>query len=113
MWSILDHYGPPPPPPSTTTTTTTTTAGPTPDDAELLIQLYREEGLHTRMVEAYYRAAVEWNGRGDAERAAYFASEAVAAGRVMESGIRPFLENMRALARDPRAHWTWMFRVPK
>lgn len=65
------------------------------------------------MVEAYYRAAVEYNGRGDAERARDFALKAVEAGKVMESGIRPFMENMRAMAGDPTAHWTWMFRVPK
>lgn len=65
------------------------------------------------MVEAFYRAAVEYNGRGNAGQAVHFAEKAIEAGAVMESGIRPFMENMRALARDPAAHWTWMFRVPK
>lgn len=63
------------------------------------------------MVEAYYRAAVEWNGVGDAEKARRFAERSVEAGRVMESGIRPFLGNMRALAANPEGHWTWRFRV--
>lgn len=64
------------------------------------------------MVEAYYRAAVERNGAGDAAGARAMAERSVAAGQVMEeSGIRPFLANMRALAADPEGHWTWRFRV--
>lgn len=65
------------------------------------------------MVEAYYRAAVERSGAGDAAGARAMAESSVAAGRVMEESerIRPFLANMRALAADPEAHWTWRFRL--
>lgn len=103
LWAVLDQYAPP----------SSSAAAATPAHAERLVQLYRDEGLHARLVEAYYRAAVEYNGRGDAGRAVHFAQQALEAGAVRESGIRPFLDNMRALARDPAAHWTWMFRVPK
>lgn len=109
LWAILDDY-------STTIPTTTPapqdeTTLPSPEKADRLIALYREEGLDTRMVEAYYRAAVENNGVGRAERAREFAGRAVREGEIMEAGIRPFLENMRALARDPEGHWTWRFRL--
>lgn len=83
----------------------------TPEKAERLVELYREEGLVTRMVEGYYRAAVEYNGAGDAERAKNLAERSIKQGEVMESGIRPFLNNMRELSRDPMAHWTWRFRL--
>ncbi|KAK7729237.1 SET domain-containing protein 5 [Diaporthe eres] len=41
----------------------------TPEKAELLVKLFEAEGLVTRMVEAYYRAALEYNGIGSAEEA--------------------------------------------
>lgn len=97
LWAELDDYSP--------------GSAATPEKAELLIDLYREEGLVTRMVEAYYRAAVEWNGVGDSEKARQFAETSVREGEVMESGIRPFLNNMRELALNPEGHWTWRFRV--
>ncbi|KAL1875455.1 hypothetical protein Daus18300_003194 [Diaporthe australafricana] len=82
----------------------------TPEKAELLIRLFEAEGLFTRIVEAYYRAAVEWNGVGSAEKAVKFARLCIEEGKVLESSIRPFMNNMRGLARDPSAHWTWRFR---
>lgn len=97
LWAELDDYSP--------------ASAATPAKAERAVALYRDEGLATRMVEAYYRAAVEYNGAGDAPRARALAERAVREGEVMESGIRPFLRNMRELARDPEGHWTWRFRV--
>lgn len=97
LWTELDNYTP--------------ASAATPEKAERLIDLYHEEDLVTRMVEAYYRVAVEWNGVGDSERARMFAEKAISAGKIMESGIRPFLNNMRELANNPEGHWTWRFRV--
>lgn len=97
LWADLDNYA-------------ADSAG-TPEKAERLIQLYHEEGLVTRMVEAYYRAAVEWNGAGDPGKARMFAEKAVSAGKIMESGIRPFMNSMRELVTSPEEHWTWRFRV--
>lgn len=99
LWADLDDYSP------------SAGSAATPDKAERLIDLYRAEGLVTRMVEAYYRAAVEWNGVGDSARARQFAERSIREGEVMESGIRPFMNNMRELARNPEGHWTWRFRV--
>ncbi|KAJ4396374.1 SET domain-containing protein 5 [Gnomoniopsis smithogilvyi] len=97
LWADLDNYTP--------------DSAATPEKAERLIDLYHDEDLVTRMVEAYYRVAVEWNGVGDSEKAKMFAEKAITAGKIMESGIRPFLNNMRELARNPESHWTWRFRV--
>lgn len=97
LWGDLDNYTP--------------DSAATPAKAEQLIDLYREEDLVTRMVEAYYRVAVEWNGVGDAGQARMFAEKAISAGEIMESGIRPFLNNMRELAKNPEGHWTWGFRI--
>lgn len=96
LWANLDNYTP--------------TSAATPEQAERLIDLYHEEGLVTRMVESYYRVAVEWNGVGQSEKAKIFAEKAISAGQIMESGIRPFLNNMRELAKNPEGHWTWRFR---
>lgn len=104
LWAVLDDY-------NNNNPSSSSAAAATPEKAERAIALYRDEGLVTRMVEAYYRAAVEHNGVGDAARARAMAERAIRAGEVMESGIRPFLWNMRELARDPEGHWTWRFRV--
>lgn len=82
-----------------------------PEKAERLVNLFKAEGLVTRMVEAYYRAAVEYNGIGSAEEAIRFAKLCIEEGEVLESSIRPFMNNMRELVRDPSAHWTWRFRL--
>ncbi|TPX10069.1 uncharacterized protein E0L32_001266 [Thyridium curvatum] len=55
LWKELDDYSP------------ESTASP--DKAELLIQLVELEGAMGRMHEAYYRAALEWNGVGEAVKA--------------------------------------------
>lgn len=99
LWADLDNYTP-------------ESAG-TPEKAERLIELYHAEDLVTRMVEAYYRVAVEWNGVGNSEKAKIFAAKAISAGQIMESGIRPFMNVMRELANNPEGHWTWRFRVRK
>ncbi|KKY33985.1 putative ankyrin repeat protein [Diaporthe ampelina] len=81
------------------------------EKAERLVELFEAEGLVTRMVEAYYRAAVEYNGVGSAGEAIRFAKLCIEEGEVLESSIRPFMDNMRELIRDPSAHWTWRFRL--
>lgn len=83
----------------------------TPEKAERLVKLFKEEGLVTRMVEAYYRAAVEYNGIGSAEEAIRFAKLCIEEGEVLESSIGPFMNNMRELIREASAHWTWKFRL--
>jgi hypothetical protein len=86
-------------------------AGITPEKAELLVTLYELEGLQVRIYEAYYRAALEWNGVGDAMRAMRYARLCLDKGLLLRGEDRPFVESMRALVRDPMGHWSWRFRV--
>lgn len=88
-------------------------ASATPEKAELLVTLYELEGLEVRMYEAYYRAALEWNGVGDSGRALRYARLCLDRGLLLRGPDRPFVESMRALVADPTAHWSWRFRVKK
>ncbi|KAK3690208.1 hypothetical protein B0T22DRAFT_380016 [Podospora appendiculata] len=89
----------------------TTPSAHTPEKAELLITLYELEGLQVRIYEAYYRAALEWNGVGDAVRATRYARLCLAKGLVLRGPDRPFVRSIQALVQDARAHWSWRFRV--
>ncbi|KAK0738193.1 hypothetical protein B0T18DRAFT_483179 [Schizothecium vesticola] len=88
-------------------------ASATPEKAELLVTLYELEGLEVRMYEAYYRAALEWNGVGDSGRAVRYARLCLDRGLLLRGPDRPFVESMRALVADPTGHWSWRFRVVK
>ena len=83
----------------------------TPGQAELLVTLYELEGLHVRIYEAYYRAALEWNGAGDAFRAVRYARLCLDKGLLLRGEDRPFVKSMREMVRDPKGHWSWRFRV--
>ena len=83
----------------------------TPDKAELLITLQELEGQFIRMYEAYYRAAVEWNGVGETTKAVRYARLCLARGIVLRGPGRAFAENLRALMKEPEKHWTYRFRL--
>lgn len=101
LWKILDDYSPSP------------RDAATPEDAEELLRLYEAEQLKTRVHEAYYRAALEYNGAGDAKNAVRYAMLSIIRGQVMKGPERPFLTSMRELAKSPEAHWSWEFRHPE
>lgn len=86
-------------------------ASATPEKAELLITLFELEGLHVRIYEAYYRAAIEWNGVGDSGRAIRYARLCLDKGLLLRGPNRPFVDSMRALIADPAGHWSWRFRI--
>lgn len=88
-------------------------SAPTPETAELLVTLYELEGLQVRVYEAYYRAALEWNGAGDSARAVRYARLCLDRGLLLRGEDRPFVESMRAMVKDPRGHWSWRFRVKR
>jgi hypothetical protein len=90
-----------------------TSSAETPETAELLVTLYELEHLHVRIYEAYYRAALEWNGVGDAARAAKYARLCLDKGLLLRGEDRPFVKSMRELLKDAKAHWSWRFRVKK
>lgn len=83
----------------------------TPQKAELLITLYELEGLEVRIYEAYYRAALEWNGVGDSGRAIRYARRCLDKGLLLRGPDRPFVDSMRELVDDPTGHWSWRFRL--
>ena len=85
----------------------------TPQTAELLVTLYELEGLQVRIYEAYYRAAMEWNGVGDADRAVKYARLCLDKGLLLRGEERPFVESMREMVRDAKGHWSWRFRVKR
>lgn len=97
LWKELDDY-------SSASSAST-------DKAEELVSLYEVEGLKTRIHEAYYRAAIEYNGVGDANQAVRFAMRSMLRGQMMAGVNRPFVEKMRELVKDPKKHWTWKFRI--
>jgi len=83
----------------------------TPEKAELLITLFKLEGLQVRIYEAYYRAAIEWNGVGDSGRAMRYARLCLDKGLLLRGAKRPFVDSMRALIANPTGHWSWRFRL--
>jgi hypothetical protein len=83
----------------------------TPEKAELLVTLYELEGLQARIYEAYYRAALEWNGVGDVMTAVRYARLGLDKGLLLRGEDRPFVGSLRNMIKDPKAHWSWRFRV--
>ena len=82
-----------------------------PDVAEEFVKLHEVEGQQMRIHEAYYRAALEWNGIGNAVEAMRNAKLCLAKGVLLRGGDKPFVESMRALVKDPERHWSWRFRI--
>lgn len=99
LWRDLDDYSP--------------ASSGSAEKAEQLIELYQLEHLETRLHEAYYRAAIEWNGLGKSALAVEAAEQCLERGELMRGPETPFAKNMRDLLRDPQKHWSWRFRLAK
>ncbi|KAI1415415.1 SET domain-containing protein [Hypoxylon sp. FL1857] len=82
-----------------------------PEKAELLVSLYEEEGILTRINEAYYRAAIEYIGVGDIANATKYATLCVDHGQRFIGPDRPFIKEMQELIADPTGHPKWKFRL--
>ncbi|KAK6853025.1 SET domain-containing protein 5 [Apiospora arundinis] len=85
----------------------------TPQTGELLISLYRQEKLWYAMYEAYTLAALEYNFVGDAKLAIMHASLAFEHGLASAGPNDENIVSMRMLMKDPRRHWSWMYRINK
>ncbi len=85
------------------------TAGP--DKAELLILLFELEGVLGRVHEAYYRAAIEWNGVGEKAEAVKYARLCIDRGLAFRGPKRPFIDAMKEIVKNPEEHWSWKFRL--
>ncbi|OTB11409.1 hypothetical protein K445DRAFT_321999 [Daldinia sp. EC12] len=81
------------------------------DKAELLISLYEQEGILGRLNEAYYRAAIEYIGIGNAEKATKYAALCIENGLLFVGPGRPFIKNMQDLIANPTGHPKWKFRL--
>lgn len=99
LWRDLDDYSP--------------ASSGSADNAQQLIELYQLEHLDTRMHEAHYRAAIEWNGVGDSALAVEAARRCLEKGELMRGPEAPFARNMRDLLQDPQKHWSWRFRLKR
>ncbi|KAK7924446.1 hypothetical protein PG985_006500 [Apiospora marii] len=103
LWSELDDYS---------AAAATSAKAPSPEKAELLVELYRLERLEGRLQEAYYRAAVEYLGVGKIAPAMRYARLCIDSGLKFKGPGKPFITSMEDLLRDPKGHKYWMFRMP-
>lgn len=76
-----------------------------------LLALYEAERLDVKMHGAYVLAALNYNLLGHADKAREYAERAVAAGIVEFGPEADDVQAMRALAADPKGHFTWRKRV--
>ncbi|KAK4195422.1 hypothetical protein QBC40DRAFT_185766 [Triangularia verruculosa] len=81
------------------------------EKAELLISLHELEGLEVRIHEAYYRAAIEFNGVKNKWKAIRYATMCLERGLLLKDETRPFVVHMRNLVDDAAGHWSWGFRL--
>jgi len=84
-----------------------------PQMAELFISLYEQEKLGGSMYSAYSFAALEYNAVGDPWTATKYARLAVDHGIPMVGEQAADVVEMKKLADDPWAHWSWMLRTKK
>jgi len=87
------------------------TSSGSPDMADLLISLYKQERMWGWVYIGYYHAAVEWNGLGKVWKAVEFARLAYDEG-LFSVGPRDWrVKSMKRLVDDPTGHWSWAFRL--
>lgn len=85
----------------------------TPAMGDLLVSLYEQERLWNIMHEAYTFAAIEYNGAGEPWTATKYARLAIQRGLLSGGPQDHDVLEMKALARDPWSHWSWMLRAKR
>ncbi|KAK1982224.1 hypothetical protein LZ30DRAFT_781468 [Colletotrichum cereale] len=78
---------------------------------ERFLKLHAEERLEAKMAGAYTTAALNFNLLGRNKMAAKYARLAVEAGTIENGPESGDVEVMKALAADPKKHFTWRGRV--
>ncbi|KAK1990854.1 SET domain-containing protein [Colletotrichum falcatum] len=78
---------------------------------ERFLKLHAEERLEAKMAGAYTTAALNFNLLGRHKMAAKYARLAVEAGTIENGPEAGDVEVMKALAADPKKHFTWRGRV--
>ncbi|KAI0394086.1 hypothetical protein F5Y17DRAFT_458258 [Xylariaceae sp. FL0594] len=79
----------------------------TADSGVEYVALHEQEGLHAHLGSAYTRAALNFALFGDEKRAQEYAVRAVEELLIEKGPNSGDVLAMRALAENPRAHWTW------
>jgi hypothetical protein len=82
-----------------------------PEMAEKLLTLYRDEGLEGFMDMAYGFAALAYSAVGDATKAIMYAKKAREAILIKDGKWASNLEIWDSLIADLRGHWSWRRRL--
>lgn len=83
----------------------------TPEMIETFIKLLVEEGLESKMAEAYELAATNYNYMGEDRKAKKYADKAVQAARIEYGRDANDVIAMRIMAGDIRGHWSYKYKV--
>ncbi|KAK3334517.1 hypothetical protein B0H65DRAFT_503688, partial [Neurospora tetraspora] len=83
----------------------------TPEMIEKFIKLHVEEGLESKMAEAYELAATNYNYLGEDRKAKKYADLAVQAARIEYGRDANDVITMRIMAGDVRGHWSYQYKV--
>ncbi|TPX16407.1 uncharacterized protein E0L32_004056 [Thyridium curvatum] len=87
------------------------TSGVTVKMVDRYLSLYEQERLQSRMMEAYWTAAINYNNLGYEKRALKYVHLAIQAG-IIEMGIESNdIVAMRIMAADPKGHYSWQQRL--
>ena len=83
------------------------------ENAEQLINIYKEERLEAFIDQAYALAALTYNSMGNAEEAKRYAALAAATVVIRLGGgaEEEDLRHSRMISADPEGHWSWRRRV--
>ncbi|KAK3399493.1 hypothetical protein B0T20DRAFT_436663 [Sordaria brevicollis] len=84
--------------------------GVTPEKIEKFLQLHVEEGLETKMAEAYELAATNYNYMGMDRMAKRYADKAVQAAQIEYGRDANDVIAMRIMAGDVRGHWSFGYK---
>lgn len=82
-----------------------------PETAELLLRLYREEGLEGFMDVPYGFAALAYNAAGDEGQASKYAKKAKEAVLMKDGRWSANLRIWEEMLADVRGHWSWRRRL--
>lgn len=82
-----------------------------PEVAERLLQLYRDDGLEGFMDMPYGFAALAWNAAGNVEKAVLYAEKAQEAILMKDGRWSPNLGIWSELLESPVAHWSYKRRM--
>ena len=85
----------------------TRTDASSPQQAELLIELFELEDIRVKIHQAYFHAAVQWNSMGDNMTAIKYARRVIDHGMISVGPEQWIVKDMQQLARSPLEHWSW------